>query len=68
MIHASNHIVEFLIYMVLNVVLSCDISGGFEVSRTINESGSDYDSEDGLPPLEENLNHLALDDSEEESD
>ncbi|KAI3842342.1 hypothetical protein MKW98_026132 [Papaver atlanticum] len=47
---------------------SQDADGGFEVSRTINESGSDYDSEDGLPPLEENLNHLALDDSEEESD
>ncbi|ONK75517.1 uncharacterized protein A4U43_C03F17720 [Asparagus officinalis] len=27
--------------------------------------GSDYDSEDGLPPLEENLNHLKLEDSEE---
>ncbi|KAI3996355.1 hypothetical protein MKX01_026823 [Papaver californicum] len=45
-----------------------DADGGFEVSRTINESGSDYDSEDGLPPLEENLNHLTLDDSEEESE
>ncbi|KAF6149229.1 hypothetical protein GIB67_026085 [Kingdonia uniflora] len=32
------------------------------------EVGSDYDSEDGLPPLEENLNHVKFKDSEDESD
>lgn len=32
------------------------------------DPGSDYDSEDGLPPLEENLNHLNLEESEEEDE
>lgn len=28
------------------------------------DPGSDCESEDGLPPLEENLNHLKLEESE----
>ncbi|OVA03320.1 protein of unknown function DUF367 [Macleaya cordata] len=44
-----------------------DADGEAEVPIS-NESGSDYDSEDGLPPLEKNLNHLSLEESEEESE
>ncbi|KAL5218877.1 hypothetical protein ABZP36_019561 [Zizania latifolia] len=38
--------------------------------RRSTEEGSDADSDDGLPPLEENMNHLNFqdDESEEESD
>ncbi|KAK9096784.1 hypothetical protein Sjap_022281 [Stephania japonica] len=42
-------------------------SEGGELS-TSKDSGSEYDSEDGLPPLEKNLNHLNLDQSEDESE
>nr|XP_029121485.1 ribosome biogenesis protein TSR3 homolog isoform X2 [Elaeis guineensis] len=38
---------------------------GQEEHRLDTNEGSDYDSEDGLPPLEENLNHLNLRESEE---
>lgn len=38
---------------------------GHEEDRPDTNKGSDYDSEDGLPPLEENLNHLKLRESEE---
>ncbi|XP_058096673.1 uncharacterized protein LOC131242199 [Magnolia sinica] len=41
---------------------------GVDVESLSNKAGSDYDSEDGLPPLEKNLNHLSLEESEEESD
>lgn len=42
-----------------------------EKSHQSTEEGSDADSDDGLPPLEENLNHLNFnqdDESEEESE
>ncbi|KAK9166702.1 hypothetical protein Scep_001893 [Stephania cephalantha] len=42
-------------------------SASIEVS-TSKDSGSEYDSEDGLPPLEKNLNHLNLEQSEDESE
>lgn len=32
------------------------------------EEGSNSDSEDGLPPLERNMNHLTFQESEEESE
>ncbi|KAF8405964.1 hypothetical protein HHK36_008044 [Tetracentron sinense] len=32
------------------------------------DADSDYDSDDGLPPLEKNLNHLSLEQSEDEND
>ncbi|KAJ4952561.1 hypothetical protein NE237_029393 [Protea cynaroides] len=45
-----------------------DGSGAVEDSGQVSgDAESDYDSEDGLPPLEENLNHLHLEDSEEET-
>ena len=39
--------------------------------RSTEEEGSDSESDDGLPPLEENMNHLDLseeEESEEESE
>lgn len=35
------------------------------VDKTHPDEGSDTDSDDGLPPLERNMNHLSLQDSEE---
>ncbi|OAY68384.1 Ribosome biogenesis protein TSR [Ananas comosus] len=35
------------------------------VDKTHPDMGSDTDSDDGLPPLERNINHLSLQDSEE---
>lgn len=32
------------------------------------DEGSSNDSEDGLPPLERNMNHLYLEDSDEENE
>ncbi|XP_043698045.1 18S rRNA aminocarboxypropyltransferase isoform X2 [Telopea speciosissima] len=46
-----------------------DGSGAVEDSGHLSgDAESDYDSEDGLPPLEENLNHLHLEQSEDESE
>ncbi|KAH0451276.1 hypothetical protein IEQ34_018575 [Dendrobium chrysotoxum] len=40
--------------------------GGGADEKAINtNTGSDSDTDDGLPPLEENLNHLILEDSED---
>ncbi|KAI0495332.1 hypothetical protein KFK09_025482 [Dendrobium nobile] len=40
--------------------------GGGADEKAINtNTGSDSDSDDGLPPIEENLNHLILEDSED---
>ncbi|XP_068638719.1 uncharacterized protein [Aristolochia californica] len=36
--------------------------------ETLKNASADSDSEDGLPPLERNLNHLTLEDSEEETE
>ncbi|XP_077249965.1 RNase L inhibitor protein-like protein [Tasmannia lanceolata] len=44
-----------------------NMDGTDTLSRS-DDVGSDCDSEDGLPPLEKNMNHLNLDDSEEESE
>lgn len=44
-----------------------DVATGADISRS--EDDGSYDSEDGLPPLEENLNHLNSEESgDEESD
>jgi pre-rRNA-processing protein TSR3 len=39
-----------------------------EKSQQSTEEGSDDDSDDGLPPLEENMNHLNLSEDEKESE
>lgn len=31
-------------------------------------SDSDYDSDNGLPPLEKNMNHMSIEESEDESE
>ncbi|KAA8530906.1 hypothetical protein F0562_005635 [Nyssa sinensis] len=41
---------------------------GSEKVSHIEDEGSSYDSEDGLPPLEKNLNHLNLEESESEDE
>jgi pre-rRNA-processing protein TSR3 len=38
---------------------------GTEEARQSTEEGSEGDSDDDLPPLEKNLNHLNLDEDEE---
>ncbi|XP_004304839.1 PREDICTED: ribosome biogenesis protein TSR3-like [Fragaria vesca subsp. vesca] len=43
-----------------------EVEGG-ETSARSDDEGS-YDSDDGLPPLEKNMNHLDLEDSDEESE
>ncbi|XP_042493249.1 18S rRNA aminocarboxypropyltransferase-like isoform X5 [Macadamia integrifolia] len=46
-----------------------DGSGAVEDSGHLSgDAESDYDSEDGLPPLEKNLNHLHFEQSEDESE
>ncbi|XP_050205551.1 uncharacterized protein LOC126655411 [Mercurialis annua] len=39
-----------------------------EVAETSKEDGSSSDSEDGLPPLERNMNHLNFNESDEEDE
>uniref|UniRef100_A0A5B7C7Q4 18S rRNA aminocarboxypropyltransferase n=1 Tax=Davidia involucrata TaxID=16924 RepID=A0A5B7C7Q4_DAVIN len=41
---------------------------GSDKASHSEDDGSCYDSEDGLPPLEKNLNHLNLEESEDESE
>lgn len=47
-----------------NKVCSLFVATGADVSRS--EDDGSYDSEDGLPPLEKNLNHLNSEESEDE--
>ncbi|XP_052190777.1 uncharacterized protein LOC127800292 [Diospyros lotus] len=44
------------------------VAEGPNAASQSEDQDSCYDSEDGLPPLEKNLNHLNLEESEEESD
>lgn len=41
---------------------------GADVASRSEDQGSCSDSEDGLPPLERNVNHLSLEESDEESE
>ncbi|KAM5577378.1 hypothetical protein ABKV19_007960 [Rosa sericea] len=43
-----------------------EVEGGERSARSDDEGS--YDSDDGLPPLEKNMNHLDLEDSDEESE
>ncbi|XP_057501886.1 uncharacterized protein LOC130785732 [Actinidia eriantha] len=44
------------------------VSEGAEAASQSEDEGSCDDSEDGLPPLEKNLNHLNLEESDDESE
>ncbi|XP_059624326.1 uncharacterized protein LOC132267242 [Cornus florida] len=44
------------------------LTEGADVVSQSGDEGSCYDSEDGLPPLEKNLNHLNLEESDEDSE
>lgn len=52
------------IHFLANAGIDADSLNG----NTGSGSGSDNDSDDGLPPLEKNMNHLSLGETDDESE
>jgi pre-rRNA-processing protein TSR3 len=59
MLRFCSVVIDFTSYMCITMA---------DKSHQSTEEGSDDDSDDGLPPLEENMNRLNLSEDEEESE